>query len=286
MEILLKRAVWRDYLALTKPRVVLLHLITAATAMVAAAGGLPVTRILVAVLVGGSLVAGAANALNCYYDRDIDKLMSRTRSRPLPSGRLSPSQTLIFSVILAFSGVFILDWYVGWVIALLAVGALAYYILIYTWWLKRQTFWSSIIGSGAGAFPPIIGWVAVTGHLEITPFLLSGIIIFWTPPHFWSLGVWRNQEYKSAGLEVIPARKASRWIAVFSFLLIILSWSVSLVYHTGMIYQGAAFVLGLGLANFAARLYLKENSQNARRLFLYSLFYLAALFGALMIDKL
>ena len=165
----------------------MLHLVITAAGMFLAAKGLPTLSTLAWTLVGGGLMAGAANSLNCYFDRDLDRAMDRTRDRPLPAGRMGPEQTQRFSIILAFAGLFILNWFVSWPVAMMSVGALAYYVFLYTLWLKRHTSWSTVTGAGAGAFPPLIGWIAVTGRLELTPFLLFAMIALWSPPHFWSL---------------------------------------------------------------------------------------------------
>ena len=206
VEILVRKNSWRDYAALTKPRVVLLHLVTTAAAMFLAAGGLPRLSILTATLLGGALVAGAANVLNCYFDRDIDKMMARTLRRPLPAGRLSPDQAFTFGLIAGIAGVWVLTRFVGIGVAALAVAAMIYYVLLYTLLLKRRSSWSTVFGSGAGAFPPLIGWLAVTGRIELTPFLLFGIVALWSPPHFWSLAIFRRREYETAGLQVTPGR--------------------------------------------------------------------------------
>ncbi len=169
---------------------------------------------------------------------------------------------------------------------MLAVGALAYYVLVYTLWLKRQTYWSSIIGSGAGAFPPLIGWIAVTGRIEISPFLLFAVIVFWTPPHFWSLAIFRRKDYERANLGVIPARNAARWIAIFSFLLVGVSFLLVQAAHLGILYAVSALLLGSVLLILASQLQLRESSQTARYLYLYSIFYLVALFSAMLVDKL
>jgi heme o synthase len=281
-----RTAVWRDYVALAKPRVVLLHLLTAAAAMFLAAGGMPSLTLMVFTLLGGGLVAGASNVLNCYFDRDIDSLMLRTRGRPLPDGRLSPYQALVFGTIVSVAGVYLLSQMVSWITALLAVGALAYYLLIYTLWLKRKTYWGSIIGSGAGAFPPLIGWIAVTGRVEVTPFLLFSIIALWTPPHFWSLALSRRRDYALAGLGMIPSRNTGRWITVFSLALAAVSILVVRTAGLGGIYLGSAGLLGITLLVMAVRSQLKEDSNRPRQLYWFSIIYLVFLFGAMLIDRL
>ncbi len=271
-----------DYWSLIKPAVVLFHLVTAATSMVLAAGGVPGRALLTATLVGGGLVAAASNVLNGYYDRDIDRLMPRTASRPLPAGRLAPVAALIFAAVLASSGVLLLVSAVNWQSAVLAFGALVYYVLVYTVWLKRRTCWGSVIGSGAGAFPPLIGWMAVTGRIEPTAFLLFGVVVLWTLPHFWSLAIWRGRDYLSAGLGMIPARHASLWILASALLLSGASLGVWKVAHQGNVYLVAALLLDCGLLFMSGRLNLKAIPENGRKLFFYSNAYLVALCAFLL----
>jgi protoheme IX farnesyltransferase len=254
-----KTGSWTDYLALTKPRVVLLHIITAAAAMVIAAAGAPPAALLVATLAGGGLVAGAANVLNCYFDIDIDRSMRRTANRPLPAGRVQPGQALVFALAVALTGLCILEWVVGWKTAVLAVTALLYYIIIYTLWLKRLTFWGSLIGSGAGAFPPLIGWIAVTGQIGVVPFILFALIVLWTPPHFWSLAMFRRQDYARAGLSMLPASTGSLWVTVFAWLLVAASALLIPAAGLGKIYSFTALILGTGLISLAAILPFETN---------------------------
>ncbi len=281
-----KSGILRDYLALAKPRVILLHLVTAASAMFLAVGGLPPGSTLFFTLLGGGLTAGAANALNCYFDRDLDVAMPRTQRRPLAAGRLKPNQAIAFAVITGAAGLFILSWLISLAAAALALAALAYYVVIYTLWLKRRTYWSSLIGSGAGAFSPLIGWVAVTGRIGTVPLLLAGIIILWTPPHFWSLGIFRRKEYASAGLEVIPSRNAALWIFISAVLLVAVTLILGSVAGLGLLYFVAASLLGAVLLVLAVRLWHSESLQAARRLFFYSILYLVLLFGVMIIDRL
>jgi protoheme IX farnesyltransferase len=276
----------QDYVNLTKPRVVLLHLLTAAAAMFLAAEGRPPDSILVGVLAGGGMTAGAANIFNCYFDRDIDSTMERTRNRPLPSGRVSPAEALAFGAVSGLAGLAILYQLVSLTAALLALGAMVYYVIIYTVWLKRRTRWSSLAGSGAGAFPPLIGWTAVTGRVEMLPFLLFALIILWTPPHTWSLGFFRRQDYARAGLPVVPGRHGPLWIIIFSLALGALSLFLATAAGLGAVYLGAASTLGLGLLALAVRLQLRPGSREARVLYFYSIFYLATLFGTMMADRL
>jgi heme o synthase len=287
----IKTGSWADYLALTKLRVVMLHLVTAAAAMFIAAAGAPPASLLIATLAGGGLVAGAANALNCYFDVDIDRAMRRTANRPLPAGRIQQGPALLFALFVAISGLGILEFYVGWLAAVLGLTALLYYIIIYTLWLKRITFWGSLIGSGAGAFPPLIGWIAVTGQVGIVPFILFSLIVLWTPPHFWSLALFRRQDYARAGLAMLPAATGPLWVIVFSLLLVAASMLLIPAAGLGYIYASIALSSGLGLITLALILlftsHLREPSPapSARRLFLYSNIYLLVLFTAMIVDR-
>ncbi len=281
----LQVARWKDYLALTKPRVVLLHIITATAAMFLAARGLPPLHLLLFTLTGGGMVAGAANALNCYLDRDIDGIMLRTRGRPLPSARLKPSQALIFSAMVGLTGLLILSRLVNLMTSFLALSAMVYYILVYTIWLKRRTHWSSLIGSGAGAFPPLIGWLAMASHLELTPFLLFFIVVLWTPPHFWSLAICHQLDYRQVGIRPVPARNTSLYILLASLGLVAVSlWLVPLA-GLGVLYLTFALCLGLRLLMLALGLLRRETPDRARRLFRYSILYLVVLFGAMLADR-
>jgi len=286
VELQLQRTAWTDYLALAKPRVVLLHLVTAGAAMFLAAKGWPPISILIFTLVGGALMVSSSNALNCYIDRDIDGMMVRTRNRPLPAGRLRASQAMAFGVVIAFIGLLILSRLVSLAAAAMAAGALIYYIVVYTLWLKRRTSWSAVAGSGAGAFPPLIGWIAVTGTVSVTPFILFAIVALWSPPHFWALAISRRNDFQNVGLGVMPERNTRRWIIVFSFLLVAASLLLVPIAHLGFLYLGAACILGFGFLALALRLLYRDDSRTARRLFSYSIVFLIILFGAMLIDRL
>jgi heme o synthase len=286
MEIRLQTSTWQDYLSLTKPRTVLLHLITAAAAMFLASSGWPLISTLGWTLLGGGMLAGASNALNCYFDRNLDKTMERTRRRPLPDGRIDPGLALNFSAILAISGLYILQNFVSWKVALLALAALAYYVPLYTLVLKRHTSWSAVLGSGAGAFPPLIGWVAVNGRIELTPFLLFALVALWSPPHFWALAVYRRREFRRAGLGPMPSGNIANWTMVFSILLIAVSLLCLPLAGLGLVYLAAAAVLGAGFLILSGQLYRKDNRRAAYYLHRYSIIYLMALFTAISMDKL
>jgi protoheme IX farnesyltransferase len=285
IETALKVPLWRDYLSLAKPRVIMLHLLTAAAAMFLAGKGLPPLALFLSTLVGGGLVAGASNALNCCLDIDLDRSMSRTRLRPLPAARLRPFQAWLLAAFLGGGGLLVLSLLVSWTTAFLALAALAYYILVYTLWLKRRTYWSSILGSGAGAFPPLIGWMAVTGRIEFTPFFLFGLVVLWTLPHFWSLVIYRKDDYQGAGLGLLPRTHAELWILMSAVGLVALSLVTSRVASLGWIYLAAALALGVSLLVLAWQLWLKPTRDSARRLYRFSLLYLLVLFSAMLIDK-
>jgi protoheme IX farnesyltransferase len=275
-----------DFLRLAKPRAILPHFITAAAAMFLAARGVPNADTLLFTLLGGGCMAAAANTFNSYLDRDIDALMARTRNRPLPSLRLNPNHAIAFGVGISLAGIFILSVFVSWLTALLAIFSLAYYILPYTLWLKRRSHWGVIVGSGAGAITPLIGWVAVTSRLELMPFLLSAIIVLWTLPHFWALAVFRQSDYERAGIRALPPGGVIPWLSVCSLLLVAATLVLGLTADLGLFYLVAAFILGGGFLYLALGLNRTELSAPAHRLYRYSIFYISFLFLAMIADKL
>ncbi len=278
--------VLRNCLSLAKPRAILPHFITAASAMFLAAKGVPPASTLLFTLLGGGCVAAAANTFNSYLDRDIDALMARTRHRPLPSGRLSSNRALAFGTGIGLIGVLILSGLVSWVAATLATIALVYYILPYTLWLKRRTHWSTIVASGVGGITPLIGWSAVTNRIEPTPFLLAVIIILWTVPHFWALAVFRRNDYEQAGLRVLPTKGTASWIIACSLLLVAASLLLVPAADLGLFYLGTASALGAGFLYLALRINHREPLRTAWLLYSYSIFYIAFLFGAMIVDRL
>jgi heme o synthase len=277
--------IWLDYLRLAKPKAIIPHLITAAAAMFLAVKGIPLPEILFPTLVGGGMVAGAANALNCYYDREIDKNMDRTRFRPLPSGRVRPMQALVFSLIIGAAGLIILNVMVNRVTAILALIALIYYVYAYTLLLKRHTYWSALIGSGIGGITPFIGWTAITSSLSPTPFILSSIIILWTLPHFWSLAIYRQNDYTHAGLKVMPPKGAHSWITASSLLLTMATVMLARVSSLNTIYLVTAAILGAGLLYLALTLLTQKRLNTARYLYVFSIIYIACLFVAMIADR-
>ena len=285
---------WREvavaYLRLTKPRIIVLLLVTTVPAMVLAAAGIPSLWLIAITLVGGALTAGGANAINCYLDRDIDRLMNRTRSRPLPAGRLEAEHALLFGLFVGAAGVLTLEAFVNTPAALLALGANAFYVIIYTVWLKRTTAQNIVIGGAAGAMPPLVGWAAVTGSLDLPAFVLFGIILIWTPPHFWALALVYSSDYERAGVPMLPltrgVHETTVHILAYAVLLVVVSTLLVTSSAIGYLYLGASLALGGPFVFLAYRLWREPSNHHALRLFKYSLYYLALLFVAVMVDTL
>jgi protoheme IX farnesyltransferase len=274
-----------DYLRLAKPRAILPHLITAASAMFLAVKGVPPLYTLFLTLIGGGLVAAASNTLNCYFDRELDRRMARTRSRPLPAGRITPQQALTFGIVIGAVGLLILDRFAGVTAAILAFVALVYYVFAYTLFLKWRAPWNVLIGSGVGGLTPLIGWAAVTNRLAATPFLLSAIIILWTLPHFWSLAVSRRTDYERAGIKALPPKGVTAMTITSSILLVVVSLLLAPAAHLGFIYLGVASVLGAGFLYLALQMKQQEPSSTAWRFHSYSIFYVAFLFVAMIANE-
>ena len=280
---------WRDYVALTKPRIMLLLLITAAAGMFVGAGGVPDLADLAVVLVGGALASGGASALNHYLDRDIDALMGeRTSDRPLVAGRLIPPRAVEFGLVLwAFSFVLLAS-LVNVLTATLALVGGLFYVIVYTRWLKRWTVQNIVIGGAAGAVPPLVGWAAATGNLTLPAAFLFLIIFFWTPPHFWSLALLIKREYAAARIPMLPVvsgdRDTSRRILVYSLVLATTTLLPFLWHSVGDLYLGAALILDTVFIGLALQLMRETNPARAGRLFHFSLLYLAILFSAMAVD--
>ncbi|MGZ8631923.1 MAG: heme o synthase [Actinomycetota bacterium] len=276
------------YYRLTKPRIIVLLLITTVPAMVLAEGGLPSLWLVLATLVGGSLAAGAANAINMYLDRDIDEVMRRTRGRPLPAHQVSPERALAFGFWLgAFSFVF-LGMTVNVLAATLSLAAIAFYVVVYTMWLKRSSTQNIVIGGAAGAAPALIGWAAVTGSLAWPAWVLFAIVFVWTPPHFWALALRFQGDYAAAGVPMLPVVKGDdetrRQIFLYSLVLFGTTLLLAPVAGMGPIYLGTAVVLGGVFVYRALVLWRHASADRSWRLFTYSIVYLAALFGAVALD--
>lgn len=290
------RATWgglvRDYVMLTKPRVISLLILTTLAAMLLAFNATyPLSFPLVLwTLVGGYLAAGGANAINMYMDRDVDALMGRTSRRPLPSSRMEPEHALRFGLILNVLAFVILTLSSNLLAATLAVGGSVFYVLVYTRLLKRATPHNIVIGGAAGAVPPLVGWVAVRGELDLVALLLFAIIFYWTPPHFWALALMRRADYARAGIPMLPVARGeqeTKWqILLYSLLMVMVSVLPAPLLLTGPLYLLLATLLGLRFLQFAVKLFREPGTTMAWPLYKYSLLYLALLFGALVVDHL
>ena len=278
-----------DYLHLTKPPIILLLLITALGGMFLAAQGLPPASLVWPVMLGGALGAGGASALNHYLDRDIDAAMRRTRQRPVAGGRIEPRRALAFGVVLNILAFGILVTWVNLLSALLTLGATLFYILVYTGWLKRSTPQNIVIGGAAGAVPPLVGWAAVTGGLDLPALYLFAIIFFWTPPHFWALSLLLRSDYARVGIPMLPVVRGVAETAWSIMLHTIILVTITILLFTldvlGWLYLAGALGLGALFLLFAWRLLRAGGLRGARPLYLYSLLYLMLLFSVVMVDS-
>ncbi len=285
-----KTSRWKDYLLLTKPIVVLLLLVTTLAAMIIGAGQMPPIGLMFWTLVGGGLTAGGASAINQYIDRDRDKAMSRTNKRPVPDGRLSGGQAIRFGIVLCLLGVGILAALVNVLSAVLAFIGILYYVVLYSLILKPSTPQNIVIGGGAGAIPPLVGWAAATGGLTIPAFFLFALIFFWTPPHFWALALLKERDYARAGVPMLPVvigeRETRIHILLYSLQLVAFSLLLPLADLGGGLYMLLAGSLGLVLVLFAVQLWKQGGNRQAWGMYRYSSTYLALIFFALVADTL
>ena len=278
-----------DYLALLKPRVMSLVVFTGFAGLVLAPGELHPLLSLVAVSCI-AFAAGGAGAINMWYDRDIDALMARTRNRPIPAGRMAPQKALTFGFAISVIAVIIMGVAVNWVAAALLAFANAFYVFVYTIWLKRRTPQNIVIGGAAGAMPPLIGWAAVTGTMGLESFALFLLIFLWTPPHFWALSLCRTDEYAVAGVPMLPVvvgkHATRRQILIYSMLLVPVSLAPLALGIAGAIYATTAIAMGGGFLFLAYRIITQRDDGSARRMFQYSIFYLFILFLVLIAERL
>ena len=276
------------YVALTKPRIIELLLITTLPTMIVAQRGLPPVWLMLATLLGGALAAGGANAINMFVDRDIDKLMHRTRKRPLVTGAVAPRNALIFAVSLEVVAFVELWAWVNLLSAVLAISATLFYVFVYTLWLKRTSSQNIVIGGAAGAVPVLVGWAAVTDSLSWTPVVMFAIIFVWTPPHFWALAVKYKEDYQAANVPMLPAvasfKRTAQEILVYSVILVGVSLLLAWVASLGLVYVVSASALGLGFIGLAVRLWRRATPKAAMQLFSYSITYLTLLFVCMAID--
>ncbi len=281
------------YVALTKPRIIELLLVTTLPAMLLAAGRWPDTRVVIATMVGGTAAAGGANALNCFLDRDIDAVMRRTARRPLNGSDVSPIGALVFGTVLGIVAVGLLWLTTNALAAALTAGAIVMYVVGYTLLLKRRTSSNIVWGGSAGCMPTLIGWAAVTGRLSLAPFVLFGIVFFWTPPHFWALAMRFREDYAAAGVPMLPVvatpEVVTHRMATYTWLTVATSLLLWPVAHTGLLYPAAAALLGAGFLREVGRLRAQvARGEKARpmRVFHWSISYLSALFLFLALDVL
>jgi heme o synthase len=287
--------VWA-FVALTKPRIIELLLVTTVPTMVVAERGMPSLWLIVATVLGGTLAAGGANAINMYVDRDIDAVMERTKSRPLVTGVVQPTEALVFAITIEVVAFAWLWAFVNLLSAVLAVGACLFYVFVYTLWLKRTSSRNIVIGGAAGAAPVLIGWSAVTDQLDWAPLVLFAVIFYWTPPHFWALAIRYKDDYSSVDVPMLPSVASYRTTASRILVYTVLLWGLTLLFTPvagmGPLYTGAAVVLGAVFCLFALQLLRADGDEpatanaNAMRLFGYSITYITLLFGAMAVDQL
>jgi protoheme IX farnesyltransferase len=278
------------YVALTKPRIIELLLITTVPTMILAEQGLPSLWLIVATVVGGTLAAGGANAVNMYVDRDIDRLMPRTQGRPLVTGALTPRAALTFAVALEVAAVVELAVLVNALSAVLALSAALFYVFVYTLWLKRTSTSNIVIGGAAGAVPVLAGWAAVTGSLGWAPLVLFAIVFLWTPPHFWALAIKYADDYRAAGVPMLPAvapvETTSRKMLGYTVALWVSTLVLTPVADLGLVYLVAAMVLGAAFTWGCLVLRSDPTPRNSMRVFSFSISYVTLLFGAMTVDVL
>ncbi|QJE72112.1 protoheme IX farnesyltransferase [Aerophototrophica crusticola] len=279
----------KDYVALLKPRVMSLVVFSGLAGLIVAPGHLHPVLAAVAILCI-AIGAGAAGAINMWYDRDIDAIMARTQKRPLPQGRMDPDEALAFGVFLSVASVVLMGLAVNWVAAALLGLANAFYVFVYTMWLKRRTPQNIVIGGAAGAFPPMIGWAAVTGDVSLASIILFALIFFWTPPHFWALAIFRKVDYSAAGVPMLPVvageaetKRQMLWYTLALFPIGVAPYFVGVggpVYLAGSIILGGLFVLS------AIRVLRSEDHKPAKQMFTYSILYLFLMFALLIGERL
>jgi protoheme IX farnesyltransferase len=278
------------FVALTKPRIIELLLVTTVPTQVVAAHGWPPLRLVVWTVLGGTLAAGGANAINMVVDRDIDKVMVRTRNRPLVTGEISAGEALAFAVTLEVVAFALLWSTVNLLSAVLAVSACLFYVFVYTLWLKRSSTSNIVIGGAAGAVPVLVGWASITGSLGWAPVVLFGVIFYWTPPHFWALAIRYREDYQAAEVPMLPAVSSLRTTAVRIVGYTVVLWILTLVFAPvagmGALYLAAAVALGAWYLWLALRLLRTPTPELAMRLFTWSITYITLLFGVMAVDEL
>ncbi len=277
-----------DFFALLKPRVMSLVVFTGFA-------GLYIAPISIHPLIGAVAVlciavgSGAAGAINMWYDRDIDAIMSRTKNRPIPAGLVNPDEALSFGIVLSFAAVFLMGVAVNWVAASLLLGAILFYVFIYTMGLKRRTPYNIVIGGAAGAFPPMIGWAAATGGVSIESVMLFGLIFFWTPPHFWALALFRCDDYKKANIPMLPVVngiiETKKQIILYTLILLPISVAPYFMGIAGIVYGITACLLSMLFIAASITVWFDKGDKQAKRMFAYSILYLFTIFGVMIADN-
>ena len=277
-----------DYVALLKPRVMSLVVFTGFVGLYLAPGHLHPVLAAVAMLCI-AVGAGAAGAINMWYDRDIDAVMRRTRERPLPAGRMAPGEALGFGCVLAAGAVLVMGIGVNWSAAALLALTIAFYVFVYTMWLKRRTPQNIVIGGAAGALPPVVGWAAVTGDVGLPALVLFALIFFWTPPHFWALSLYRAGDYAKAGVPMLPvvagARETKKQMLAYTLVLWPIALAPALVGVAGWLYGAVALVLSALFTGLALRVWRDRGDRSAKQMFAFSILYLFLLFALLLVDR-
>jgi protoheme IX farnesyltransferase len=278
----------RGFIALTKPRIIELLLVTTIPTMVLAEGGWPSVGLMAATLVGGTLAAGGANAINMYIDRDIDRLMERTKHRPLVTGVVGPTEALVFALVLEIAAFVVLWAFANLLAALLALSATAFYVFVYSLWLKRTSRQNIVIGGAAGAVPVLVGWAAVRGSLDWAPVVLFVFIFLWTPPHFWALAIKYTADYRNAGVPMLPVvasmEHTIRQMMLYAVLVLASSLAVIPLSELDWIYGITALVLGVAFVIMTARLRSDPSEARAMRVFTFSITYVSVLFLSIIVD--
>jgi len=276
-----------DYLKLLKPRVMSLVVFSGLAGLLLAPGTLHPILAIVSVLCI-AVGSGAAGAINMWYDRDIDAVMERTKLRPIPDGRIAPGDALGFGIVLAVGSVVVMGLTVSIPAALILTVAILFYVFVYTIWLKRRTPQNIVIGGASGAFPPMIGWASVTGSISIESIVLFALIFFWTPPHFWSLALYRAGDYEKAGVPMLPVvagkRETKRQIFIYTLLLLPLAVAPALLGVAGWLYGVFSLILGLLFIAAAVSVWVDETERASRRMFTFSIIYLFLLFTLMIVD--
>lgn len=284
------RSTLRSYIQLTKPRIIGLLVVTTIPAMMLADGGIPSLWLIAATVLGGSVVAGGANAMNMYFDRDIDEIMLRTQERPVPAGQVEPERAAVFGFALGALGFGFMWLTVNPLAALMTIGAFAFYVIVYTLILKRTTSMNIVIGGAAGALPPAIGWAAVTNSVGIEAILMFAVVTMWTPPHFWAISINYNSDYKRAGVPMLPVvaglEATKRQMFWYTVGLVAITIALGVFSDLGAVYIASAGLLGAGFLYFTYRLWRSQSVRPARAVFVYSILYLALLFAAIAADTL